>query len=102
MAAPGIFPVAAMLFSPALNLTSCVAVPRKATQRDAMTDKPHFDQQLNLRLPAWLKMAVQSAADDRQRQQRGQRVTAACIAREVLWQRFESAAPKPQAVEVAQ
>jgi hypothetical protein len=58
----------------------------------------NLNDQLNVRVPRWLKEAVEHAAQERS--QRGARVKASDVAREILWPHFEHARPK-QLAQVA-
>jgi len=60
-------------------------------------DKGHRSVTLHVRVPEWLKRAIEnSAVAD---VETGKVITATDVAREILWTRFAHARPKPQPVE---
>lgn len=54
-----------------------------------------FDEQINLRVPGWLKDALEQRA--RERAGNGPPVKPAAIAREILWEEFSESAPREDA-----
>lgn len=50
-----------------------------------------LDGVINLRLPGWLKAAIEARA--KERRDRGESTTAADVAREILWPHFKDARP---------